>query len=318
MKITIEEWFTLMTIIPKSKSIDKWRTKKIQSERIALKMEAIGERARAERMSECSNLLEVKICEHCGDIKVEKANLCRDRLCPVCGWRLSLKRYSDMLKVFEYLSPQMEGKQVSMLTLTIKNIEVNKLKEALEAMATAWKRMQQRKIVKEEIIGWARSLEITYNSRMRTAHPHYHILLIWKNEVKSYEYQRQMQMIWRKSNRIDYDPIIDIRDAYSKTEVDKVTAAALEAFKYGIKSKQIDEMPLSVFKEWVNAIKGIRMIGYGGIIKEARTSLNMQDDEATAREIEGETIHCPECAGCYAEAIATWSGVLQKWEVEKK
>lgn len=283
---------------------DRWEKKKLRAIEVAGKLKAIGKKKRAERMKDCGNELLISKCPECGEYHVKGTALCRDRLCPICNWRLSLKRYSEMLQVFENL--ELQDKTVTLLTLTVKNVPIGELKTTLKEMTRAWKRFQQRKAFKD-VIGWARSTEITRNRKTGKMHPHFHILLIWKEKIDSKDYMAILKDTWQLSARLDYKPIVDMRNAYSKEiGYEAVTKAALEAMKYIIKDKAYDDMKLSEFGILTEAIAGIRMIGYGGIIKEERKKLGMKDELENVTDI---PVKCPKCNTELIDGIAVWSGV---------
>lgn len=50
---------------------------------------------RADRVAQCGSEIEFGILQD-GSKKLVKANFCRDRLCPMCNWRRSLKLYSQV------------------------------------------------------------------------------------------------------------------------------------------------------------------------------------------------------------------------------
>lgn len=57
---------------------------------------------RADRVSQCGSYLDFGILPD-GTKKLVKANFCRDRLCPLCNWRRSLKLYSQVSQVMDVL-----------------------------------------------------------------------------------------------------------------------------------------------------------------------------------------------------------------------
>ena len=55
---------------------------------------------RADRVSQCGSYLDFGVLPD-GTKKLVKANFCRDRLCPMCNWRRSLKLYSQVSQVMD-------------------------------------------------------------------------------------------------------------------------------------------------------------------------------------------------------------------------
>ena len=303
-----------MFIIPNDKTKNKWKKKHIQNLQMAKKMNIAGFKERAIRMIGCGSQIEVERCEKCGQVIFKKAILCRDRLCPTCAWRLSVKRFAEMMSVFNEIFKEHPELKASMLTLTVKNVPVSELKETCRNMSNAWKRLTQSKSFALKIIGYARSLEITINKRTLKTHPHLHILLIWGKNEDNNVFRERMKKMWRKTTNIDYDPIIDIRDAYSKDETDSAVKIALEGFKYAIKPNDFEKIPLKDFFEFANQIKGIRFISYGGIILNTRRKLKMLEKDTPSKEIEDIVIDNNACSHHWVKALAIWSNIKEDYE----
>ena len=79
----------------------KWQYKKEQALKMSEKMYCAGYDRRAERMAECSDIVQLQYCHDCDSYQVKRANLCRDKLCPICNWRLSLRRMMSMMSIID-------------------------------------------------------------------------------------------------------------------------------------------------------------------------------------------------------------------------
>lgn len=286
----------------KDEKIEKYGTKKRQNLFIAKKMALIGEIKRSNLMNKCSDEISFYYCPVCNSKKIKRVNLCRDRLCPVCSWRLALKRYADMKKTIEAID--LSQYQLFFLTLTVRNVNGNELSGTLTGMSQAFNRLLARKSVKENLAGWCRSVEITYNQSRRDFHPHYHVILLAK-DVDFIKKANWWITAWKECLRISYNPIVDIREITSQKEDDNITKAILETFKYTIKDKALINMPLEDFRLYVSAIKNKRLTAYGGIIKQKRAELCIVDDDK-AEEIEvTEEKTC--CGNDMLLMLARWS-----------
>ena len=278
-------------------------------------LQAAGYERRAMRMVDCSTVLVAQVCPDCGQIHIKRANLCRDRLCPVCQWRLSAQRYAEMSKMLEASGDLLEGNTVAFLTLTVKNVTVDKLKGTLQDMSKAYKRLQERKLWKDNCLAWARSVEVTYNVNKGTYHPHYHVLFVLNGEHDEGSlgaFRNLMGKLWDKCARLDYSSVIDLRRAYSDLDKDSVLAAARESFKYAVKSRDLTHLSLNDMKAFINAIAGFRMVSYGGAFRAIRKALGMQErlDEPRDEQPEGDIVWC-DCGGKYDETLLKWSGVTE-------
>lgn len=287
-------------------SEQKWTQKKERSDVISAKLRKAGYSSRAQRIQECGIVLSYTHCPECGRYHVTRANLCRDRLCPICGWRLSVKRFGEMTEVLQQMG-DLEGRTVSMLTLTVRNVKPDDLRETIRELANSWRRMTQRKVVADELYGWARSVEITYNRKTGEFHPHLHVFMIWQDRVQVDKYLGKFREMWRKSAKLNYSPIIDLREAYDRQDGNEVIRAALEAFKYIAKSSQLERMSSCTLGKFAEAVKGFRFVSFGGEIKRLRGQLGM-DDQDQANEIDQQDIVCSECTAPLMAGLARWAG----------
>lgn len=161
--------------------VKKWKEHKTESLYMSQRMMLHPSlRARAARMKFCGVTLGAQKCPICGKIHVKGGHMCHDRLCPLCQWRLSATRFAQMIHSLEVLDTKLtkEDATIGMLSLTLRNVPVFRLRETIEKMSSAWKIMRQRKSFGVLVIGAARSVEITYNSDQNNYHPHIHIFLI--------------------------------------------------------------------------------------------------------------------------------------------
>ena len=318
-----------MTIITQDLRPDKVRKYAMHKKLcgpVAALLDLINEHGRAMRMRECANRLLVRRCEGCGEMHITGGNLCRDRLCPVCQWRLSIRRYANMVSAMNYLhdSQKLDGYQVGMLTLTVKNCAPADLSKTISEMMVGFKRWQQRRTIRDQIVGFARSLEITYNRSKGTFHPHIHLMIIWQPSGKSGKLSAQMAKEWASACRLDYKPIYQYEDAYTKKETssgsewEAVLSAVKECSKYVCKAADFialadlesntPSMPLTHFRALVDAVRNRRLVSYAGIIADARKALLIPEDDEDENAAE-DTISCPKCGCGMGESLLEWSGV---------
>ena len=304
----------LMNSISQASPLVKWREKKERNILIADKMMDAGFEERGKRMRFCGTFLVQSRCPDCGKSTISSANLCRDRLCPTCSWRLSLRRFAEMCSTMQLLT-DIDTYDAGFLTLTVRNCHPSQLRFTLQKMAEDWNRMLAQRSVKGKIWGWAKSLEITYNKRTNTFHPHYHIIMLTNPNGMS---QAQLHFFfrekWRVATRLPYEPITDYRTIGAFEHRDEggidgeaMAKAVLETYKYSVKSDELKGMPLDVFREFVTAISGIRFCTYGGAIKEARKQLGYKDTDAAT--LEGDDtirIKC-DCGGNMVDEFLQWS-----------
>lgn len=284
--------------------------------KMAARLIETGYVKRGERMKQCMDRIAFAVCSSCGKTRITQTYLCRDRLCPVCAAGRARKHWWEMIRAAE-VSNNFGGNRIAHLGLTIRNCKPKDLEHTLLRMSTAFKRCQQRKYWKENILGYARRLEITYNADKRTMHPHYHVLLVISATASD-----NLQMIgsriareWQTALQVSYLPIYDIVEAYSnKTDnpADKLIGAYAEMSKYMVKPFEVLGIPnRSHFEILVRAVSGFRIASYGGVIKQARKLAGITDaDDDNAVDVE---INCCNNAEI-VHKTAQWA--LGKWVVE--
>lgn len=305
-----------MDIITNTPALVKWSDKKRQNLKISNKMIDAGFPERGTRMRFCGQYLDLRYCPDCGKSIVSSANLCRDRLCPTCSWRLSLKRFAEMCNTISYIN-DLDTFDAGFLTLTVKNCKPENLRFTLDMMAKAWNRMRADRTFKKLMIGSARSVEVTYNEITKTFHPHFHIIILYTPTDEG-EMRALTNRLWANACKLDYTPITDFRVITDKEgagvniDNENLTKAILETFKYAVKSDELADMPTGIFRSLVLGIGGVRMVSYTGIIKEARKTLNYKSDEL--EDEDGEIIieKCP-CGRELQKAVLQWSFTDQQY-----
>ena len=223
--------------------------------------------------------------------KLHQAWFCRNRFCPMCQWRKSLKTYAQMSRVVQFLQEQGLTRYL-FVSLTVRNCEGDKLSSTLDQMMAGWCRLLKTpEFSKGAIKGYYRNLEVTHNtcpdnSNYDTYHPHFHAIFVvdgsyfMGNRYCSYERLREL---WRKAMDLDYDPQVNIK-AVKEDSPEQMMRAVCEISKYAIKDAdyiipddwKLTETTLSVL---VPALKGRRLVAYGGVIRKARQVLNLDDVE---------------------------------------
>lgn len=307
---------------------EKWTEKKKRAKAMAEKLKSLGPKykGRAARMQQCSEYIRLNVCENCGTSHIEYAGLCRDRFCPVCIWRLSMRRFATMYQLVEGLRVAYPEAPWQFVTLTAANCRPSELPEVLDEMYRAWNAITSTKKFKNKIAGWARSLEITYNSENNTIHPHFHILTMWHEcteEPDDYIIDRWLKGVQRYATRKAQDAQTIGWKVDRNTEDDKVIGAVIETYKYSVKDTELDEMPLGTFRQVVEAMGGRRLVAFGGVIKEyaKECELDRMDEAGNDDMEEMETkldkcIHCG--SGQIAKVIAAWAGNGYIWRREQQ
>ena len=161
------------------------------------------------------------------------------------------------------------------MTLTIRNCEVKDLRATLHQMGKAWVRLTQLRSWPAR--GWVRAVEITRSEKYRTAHPHYHCLLMVPPAYFQGDYLQQTEWaeLWRQCLRVDYRPVVDIRvvklalvpDSQRVSPLPRnIWAAVAEILKYAVKPSDMVRD-----HEWflglTDQIHKTRAVAIGGVLK---------------------------------------------------
>ena len=144
----------------------KFRPRKLEALTLSEAYKFLDELSRAHRVENCGSFLEFGLA---GDEwKLHKANFCRDRLCPLCNWRRSMKIFAQTSAIMDEL--QKQGFRFLFLTLTVRNCEFHELEQNVSALIEGYKKLYRKKDFKKVICGSFRTLEITINKKTCTFH----------------------------------------------------------------------------------------------------------------------------------------------------
>jgi plasmid rolling circle replication initiator protein Rep len=245
---------------------------------------------RAENVRNCGTYLEFSNLVD-GRQTLKTANFCRVPLCPMCQWRKSLKVFCNVSKIMDEAEAREPNFVPLFLTLTVKNCAIDSLSETLDSLLPAWNLFLSQGQIKPIVKGWFRALEVTYNEKEKTFHPHIHaIVLVDKSYFKSEKYLQTSDFvkIWRRSAKLDYDPICDIRRTKTPkgqrkevAEVAKYTLKDSEIFKKGLAKDKTDEL----VKSMSQAFHGRQLYAFGGLMSKIAKEMK------TDKPDEGDLVH---------------------------
>lgn len=251
---------------------------------------------KAARMAECSSYLdfaEMLKDPELGEIayKLVKARFCRVRYCPICQWRRSLFWHARFYKALPGIIAQHPTDRFIFLTLTVRNCAITDLRETLQAMNQAWRRLVMRKEF-SSVKGWVRTTEVTRgeddSAMPNSAHPHFHVLLMVPASYfsgQNYIKQATWARVWQESTRLDYEPRVDVRAVKNKKarpddETGLPRDGIAETLKYSVKPSDMTASP-----EWMLELTEqthkLRFIATGGLFKD----IFKAEDKITAEEM---------------------------------
>jgi plasmid rolling circle replication initiator protein Rep len=245
------------------------------------------------RIEECGTYLKFKVYNF-NDEYVKKlvgANFCKDKFCQICNWRRSLKYRNMYFKVLESLFKEREYK-VLFLTLTIKDPDVDNLKEVLKQLNYGFKKLTLNKKFKKIVKGYIKSLECHFKkSDKRKVHPHFHLMLLvnksyFSKSKDDYIKYSEWRELWQKALGVDYLPQVSISSVRVNNK-DELMAILREVLKYPFKSNyNLKGVKLEDFKKFRNILKNMRLISSGGIIKKRYKELFLNKDKKDNKDDE--------------------------------
>lgn len=236
----------------------------------------------ATRVEQCSQVLEfardppTDLFQTNRKLKLTNAWFCRVRHCPVCQWRRALQWQARLYQALPKLLIDYPDARFLFLTLTIKNCRVNELRSTLIHLARAWQRLIQLRIWPAD--GWIRATEITRSQKDRSAHSHFHVLLMVPPSYFQADYlkQREWAELWQQCLRIDYTPVVDVRVIKQNTKRSRVSvnrvnipqmwAIVTEILKYTVKPSDMIR-DHEWFLSLVDQVHKIRCVAVGGVLK---------------------------------------------------
>jgi plasmid rolling circle replication initiator protein Rep len=265
---------TLADLSPKDKPWDKHRS---NADKVASYYAGSEFQNYANRVNLCSELLDFRFQSAPNgllDLKLDAARFCRVRSCPVCQWRRSLMWKSKAHKVLPKIVADYPTHRWLFLTLTLRNCSITDLRSTLTQMHDSFSRMVKLKSF--PAVGWLKSTEVT-RGKDGSAHPHFHCLLMVQPGYfgKNYMKQTEWVQMWRRSLRIDYDPVVEVRAL--KKDSNPVVLIP-ELLKYCTK-----ESDLVADKEWflelTRQMHNARVVSTGGLLKNYLKELEHEPED---------------------------------------
>lgn len=216
---------------------------------------------------------------HCGDYlvfletddrterKLDVGFFCGIRLCPGCAWRESIRNAERVASISGALADQ--GRVMLMVTLTVPNVGAEDLRRTVQHINRSWIRLLKR----QRYAVWAdsiRKLEITYNRRTDTYHPHLHCIVYVRPgyfKGKSYISRDQLLQDWREVTGIPGITQVDVRRCRDRG----TTNAVLEVAKYSAKASDYSQSE-EVLDTMYGALHHTRLMTYAGKCKALSTA----------------------------------------------
>ena len=328
-----------------------WRMNKQISELLVEVTMYLKEEKRAERMRYCASwLLFLECIENASHPKqLKSAQFCRDRLCPACQWRRSLKEFAVALKVAHSALEQIPTLRFLFLTLTVPNVELCELGNEITRLTKSWNRLRMRAEVRRAVKGYHRAIEISYNSKENTFHPHIHVALaVPSRYFKSDMYIKRDRWLelWQQSTGLPEITQVDIRTIKGKKGADPLVSGFAEACKYSLKQWNMPKnKALQKIKKgearvefgtpghiWIRntleesadvvsqlraALHHRRLVQFGGVFKDIKKELNLKSAEESDDLVHvtdtKKGCQCEVCSSSLVEHLYHWKKLVGEY-----
>lgn len=278
-------------LVDKSRSgkVRPWRERKLENLQYGDYLQILNYK-KAHRVKECGEVLRFVEDEQ-GHKKLAQTWFCHSRLCPLCNWRRAMKQSNQLTQILAEAVKQRKTGRFLFLTLTVENTTGEQLKSELRQMGRAIAKIFQYKKAAKNLLGYVRSTEVTVNHEVDQPmyHHHMHVLLFMKSSyftgIDNYISQAEWTGYWQRAMKLTYMPVVNVEAVKPNVNRHKnsLLASAQETAKYQVKSKDIlthnPEQDLQVIDDLEQALAGSRQISYGGLLKEIRKQLQLEDVE---------------------------------------
>lgn len=278
----------------------RWNFNKSANDVIGDYYHKAGYQKYAKRANDCALRLGMLLRSNCeGEfiMRLQTVFLCHLRMCPICQASRTRVWQKRLDRGITALLESQETYRYLFLTLTVKNCDVRDLRQTLLGMSKAFKIFMKDKNLVNMCTGYIKSTEVTKSKDFK-AHPHFHVLLAVKSSYYSHGYisQSEYSEIWKRSLKVDYVPIVDIRSikqVKDKTiQLELLKANIKEVAKYMVKPMHMigkgTREDRDFFIELSDQLKGIKATNLSGIFKEyVKTSEPTEEEiiEANLEEI---------------------------------
>nr|WP_244862339.1 protein rep [Streptococcus thoraltensis] len=233
-----------------------------------------------DRLSSCGEVLKF-VQQDDGSLRLYQAYFCKNKLCPMCNWRRSMKYSYQTSRIVDEAIKQEPKARFLFLTLTVRNVKGEDLNVTLTSLTQSFDRLFRRVKVKKNLLGYLRSVEITYNEIEKTYHPHIHVLMMIRpsyfRSSDDYISQKEWGDMWSQSLKVNYFPIVDIRVV--KQSYQGIEKAIVETAKYPVKPMNLDVTEKQVVDDLYQGLYRKRQLGFGGLFKTIKKELELDDIE---------------------------------------
>lgn len=253
---------------------DIYKKKKIDTQKYyhyMTKREGLSSK-KIERITNCGGFIQFKSNIDFSKKKVFRANFCKERGCPFCDWRKSIRNGELLSTMAQAITDDFDYRFI-FGTLSSINCKGKDITSELDKYNRAYRNLMRRKEIKKISHGSIRKIEITYNKKRDDYNLHIHFLIsVNKSYFKSRDYLKVSKWLELWQDCMDDKTIenIYIKKAENKND----SSAYLELAKYSAKSTDLLNNGFEVFDALMSALKGRQLLTYDGVFKKYRKKYN--------------------------------------------
>ena len=269
-----------------------------------------GMQKKVDKLLSCGDWIHADIVQDTNgekSMKITHANFCKVRLCPMCQWRRGVKCQTQMIQTLEHLNQKYDHKlRYVFITLTVPNPSADELSEIIDKMQDGWHSLTHNfRKMRNSMLGYFRSLEVTYNQTADTYHPHFHAVVVvdadYFTNPSKYITHDELLQAWQRAMNDESITQVDIR-AYRGTNLKQLLKGVQESCKYICKpSGLLDMSDMDTTAKVVEtvhlAIQRRRLFAFGGLIAKARRELGLTSVERQDADLTDETTGTAERLG---------------------
>lgn len=270
---------------------DRWNVKKRKNTEYVQALERLKNRKKdkiaitrktIDRVRSCARYLEFGVNSD-SSRKIIKAQLCRNRFCPICVWRRTKKiGYDNAMILSEFLK---SGGHLLFITFTVPNCKYSDLRRTIKSLNLGIARLRQRKAIRAISLGDIKTLEITLNLIDKNFHPHVHLIMgvpcdYFRSNNPDYLTHEIIQTIWQdcmKSHRYLFVNIKAIRDlSGSVYEISKYVVKDVDYLADTKSESNIAEKDEILYYLY-NGTKNLKFLSYTGVFQKIKKELKLKD-----------------------------------------
>lgn len=280
-------------IIRHDQTLERMTTRKAQARELAAILDMAGYHTAAAHVYCCGDSVIMRQYDD-GSQEVAGAMYCRERLCPVCQWRRSLKLYGQLSQCMDALDEQRvraakKPYRYLLLTVTVENCPDDQLDAVLDKLQDGFRALTRCPEYKASVLGAYRSTEIKRSDRWEPEyrwHPHIHALLCVQPSYfasRKYVNQKEWRRLWQIHCKLPYDPRVNVKalPEIGTNERNRAKGIA-EATKYVCKTDWYalsDNDAVRDITTLMSSLRSRKLVGWYGNLRLMHRALHLDDED---------------------------------------